>query len=241
MPVDSRELYFQLGLHADDDGVVEAYPVLKMLGCAEDNLRVLATKGFVIVIEDDDLISYITDWREHNHIRADRKIDSIHKKLLLKVVNDIELLESKPRADTGKHTGQPTDGQWTDNGQHRTGKVSIGEVREGEESIDIIDIVANHWNDKKPLQTSAITTINRHIQKKHRDVLNDLGEEQAKKSIDNYTEILSNDIYYFSHSWSLWDFIVRGMEKFIDEAKPHQNYITDKASKQDDKYNEAYL
>jgi DnaD/phage-associated family protein len=114
MPVSSRELYFHLGLNADDDGVVEAYTVLQTTGATEDDLRVLMAKGFIVVL-NEDLVSYITDWNVHNTIRADRKVDSIYKPLLLQIVPEAKLIEPKPRADTGKLTGggQAMDVQWT--------------------------------------------------------------------------------------------------------------------------------
>lgn len=148
MPISCQALYFHLGLHADDDGIVEAYNVIKTVGCTEDDLKVLVGKGFVQVL-NEDLVSYITDWRENNKIRADRKIDSIYKDLLISLNPTIDLLEPQPRADrkdpteeSGTSHGQPMDGQWTDNGRHRLGKDrlvkdsivkdSIGELKEGD-------------------------------------------------------------------------------------------------------------
>lgn len=128
MPFESQCLYFHLGLHADDDGIVEAYPVLRKIGCGEDNLKVLVAKGFVIVLTED-LVSLITDWQEHNLIRADRKVDSIYKKLLLKILPNVDLQEPRPRADTGSLPRQPkqVDADWTSTGLHRVGKGRIGE------------------------------------------------------------------------------------------------------------------
>jgi len=123
MPVDSQLLYFHLGLHADDDGIVEAYTILKMLGNSEDNLHVLVAKGFIKVL-NSDLVSFITDWNEHNLIRADRKIDSIYKHLLLQLVPSAKILEAKPRSDvkdnSNRVSGPSTDG---------IGKVRLGKVR----------------------------------------------------------------------------------------------------------------
>ena len=68
MPISSQCLYFHLGLHADDDGVVEAYTVMNSVGASEDDIKVLVTKGFVYVL-NEDLVSYITDWSENNKIR----------------------------------------------------------------------------------------------------------------------------------------------------------------------------
>ena len=146
MPVSTQCLYFHLGLHADDDGIVEAYTVMNSIGATEDDLKVLVSKGFVIVL-NEDLVTYITDWKENNKLRADRKVDSIYKDLLLQVVPDAKLLEKKQRADTKKTSGgllmdnqwtdngQPMDGQWTTNGQHRIGKDRLVEDRIGKDRI----------------------------------------------------------------------------------------------------------
>ncbi|MDO8180249.1 replisome organizer [Lactiplantibacillus plantarum] len=130
MPLSSQALYFHLGLHADDDGVVEAFSVMRQTGAVEDDLRILVAKNFVNVL-NDDLVAYITDWNENNRIRADRKVDSIYKDLLLEILPNIELTEPKPRADTGKVTGRPMDNQWTDNGPHRLGKDRLGKDSKG--------------------------------------------------------------------------------------------------------------
>ena len=88
MPISTQCLYFHLGLNADDDGIVEAYTTIKQIGATEDDLKVLVAKGFCTVL-NEDLVTYITDWRENNKLRADRKIDSIYKDLLLQMVPDV--------------------------------------------------------------------------------------------------------------------------------------------------------
>lgn len=145
MPISSQALYFHLGMAADDDGVVEAYGVVKMVGCSEDDLRVLVSKGFIKIL-NEDLVSYITDWTENNKIRADRKIDSIYKDLLIHVDPDVKLIERRPRTDVQAKgnqvatNGQPMDVQWTTNGQpmDSIGKDRIGEDRIGEDNIDAL-------------------------------------------------------------------------------------------------------
>lgn len=92
MPISTQCLYFHLGLNADDDGIVEAYTTIKQIGATEDDLKVLVAKGFCKVL-NEDLVTYITDWRENNKLRADRKLDSIYKDLLLQMVPDRPLKE----------------------------------------------------------------------------------------------------------------------------------------------------
>jgi hypothetical protein len=122
MPTTSQALYFHLNMHADDDGVVEAFQVMRMTGFNEDDLKVLAAKGFIKVL-NEDLVTFVMDWREHNLIRPDRKIDSIYKNLLLQIVPEAEILDPRPRADTKQLPGgRPVDKQ-------RTAQVRIGKVR----------------------------------------------------------------------------------------------------------------
>jgi hypothetical protein len=56
-----------LALHADDDGVVESFPVMRTTGAAQDDLKILLAKKFIRQL-NDDLVVFVTDWREHNFI-----------------------------------------------------------------------------------------------------------------------------------------------------------------------------
>ena len=135
MPTSSQALYFHLGLHADDDGIVEAFNVLRMTGFTEDDLRILTTKKFVKVL-NEDLVAFILDWREHNNIRADRKINSIYKDLLLQILPETELLEPKARSDVKDNSTRLDSGQSTDGiGKDRIGEVRIGKVNKLKEKF----------------------------------------------------------------------------------------------------------
>ncbi len=130
MPPSIQALYFHLCLNADDDGVVEAYPIMRMLGSTEDDVRILNAKNLVTVL-NEDLVSHITDWLEHNSLRADRKVDSVYQKLLLQMVPEAEIIEPKPRSDVEDNSkrlnGQSTDGI----GKDRIGK----EKKESDASV----------------------------------------------------------------------------------------------------------
>ena len=75
---------------------------MRQIGSSEDNIRVLQAKNFVQVL-NEDLVSYIMDWNEHNLLRADRKINSVYQSLLLQIIPDVELIEPKQRADRKKN------------------------------------------------------------------------------------------------------------------------------------------
>lgn len=110
MPPSSRLLYYDLGMYADDDGVVEAFSVMRQTGATEDDLRVLVSKGFVTVM-NEDLVTLIADWNTNNFIRSDRYHPSIYKDLVLRLTDGI-----------------PSDNQ-------RYTEVSIGKVSIGKDSI----------------------------------------------------------------------------------------------------------
>lgn len=110
MPPSSRLLYYDLGMAADDDGVVEAFTVMRTTGAADDDLRVLVSKGFVSLL-NDELVAYITDWSTNNQIRKDRYQPSIYRNLLVKLADGNQRLT-----------------------QYSLGKDSLGKVSTGEEN-----------------------------------------------------------------------------------------------------------
>lgn len=114
MPPSSRLLYYDLGMAADDDGVVEAFTVMRTTGAADDDLRVLVSKGFVSLL-NDELVAYITDWSTNNQIRKDRYQPSIYKNLLVKLGDGNQRLTD----------GLPDGNQRST--QYRLGKDSTGE------------------------------------------------------------------------------------------------------------------
>lgn len=126
MPATSRLLYYDLGMEADDDGCVEAFGVMRKTGATEDDLRVLASKGFVRVL-NEDFVSYILDWNTNNQIRRDRYHESVYKDLIGGSCNVI--LETDNQATTN---GLP-------NGNQMETEVRLGKVSIGKDSIEGAD------------------------------------------------------------------------------------------------------
>lgn len=94
MPPTSRLLYYDLGMAADDEGVVEAYTVMRTDGSTEDDLKVLVSKGFIKVL-NQELVSVITDWSVNNFIRNDRFHDSIYHELLVSMESGIPTVDQR--------------------------------------------------------------------------------------------------------------------------------------------------
>lgn len=136
MPASSRLLYYDLGMQADDDGVVEAFTVMRTTSATEDDLRVLISKRFITLL-NDDWVAYINDWGKNNFIRPDRYKQSVYAELLVKVL-DVE------NADDNQMTtnGIPDDNQMTTNGipngNQRETQVRLGKDSIGKDNINTI-------------------------------------------------------------------------------------------------------
>lgn len=137
MPMSARLLYYDLGMQADDEGVVEAFAVTRMTGASEDDLRVLAAKGFVHVL-NEDLVTLIADWKTNNLIKKDRYNESVYH----------ELLE-------GFHSGTHMEPTWNPNGTQME-----PQVRLGKESIvkDSIGEGSGGYSEAEPTESPTIMT-----------------------------------------------------------------------------------
>lgn len=77
MPATSQLLYFHMALRADDDGFVSSPKrILRMVGCSEDDMRLLFAKSYLIPF--DSGVCVIRHWRIHNYIRVDRYKETIY-------------------------------------------------------------------------------------------------------------------------------------------------------------------
>lgn len=73
MPLSTQCLYFHLNMRADDDGFVgNPKRICKLIGCNEDDLKLLLMKRFVLGFENGVIV--IKHWRMHNTIQKDRYV-----------------------------------------------------------------------------------------------------------------------------------------------------------------------
>lgn len=82
--------------------------------------------------------------------------------------------------------------------------------------------VFEFWNEQKIIQ-------HRELTQKRKSAINarlkNYTPDELKKAIKNYAEILNGDMYYWTHKWSLEDFMnPKNLERFTDEANPFNNY-----------------
>lgn len=56
MPISARLLYYDLGMRADDGGFVNSpKKIVRMIGASQDDLNILASKGFITLVEEGGL------------------------------------------------------------------------------------------------------------------------------------------------------------------------------------------
>ena len=155
MPSSTQALYFHLGMRADDDGFISSPKrITKTVNCAEDDLKLLITKGYLIPFESGVVV--ISDWKINNWIRADRKQSTRYKyeKSLLDTNNYTYTLttEKQPsvnQVSTECHTEDSI-------GKDSIGKNSIekepGEVPKKKTPEETINSIINSYTDNPELR-----------------------------------------------------------------------------------------
>lgn len=87
MSSSAQALYFHLGMHGDDDGFVASpKKIARASGCNDDDLRLLASKGYIIPFESGVIV--ITDWNINNTLKNDRYHETVYAEEKAKLVSD---------------------------------------------------------------------------------------------------------------------------------------------------------
>ena len=132
LPLEAQALYFHLIQNCDDDGVVEAFPILRMIGASEDNLGLLVVKRFVKPL-NEEMVYFVVDFHEQNTVRKDRYTPSVYKDLLEQnaenLITDSDDTTGKPLVNQTETTGKPNISK--DN--ISKGKISKGSSKETQE------------------------------------------------------------------------------------------------------------
>ena len=136
MPVTSQLLYFHLSMRADDDGFVnKPKSLMRMVGCKDDDLKLLFVKKFLIPFESGVVV--IKHWKIHNYIRKDTYTETKYKEekatLELDENSAYRLAEATPLQLRDESVTSPST-------QDRLGKdrvrIELGEGSIGEDNED---------------------------------------------------------------------------------------------------------
>ena len=136
MPPTTQNLYFHLGMRADDDGFVSSPKKVALIcGSCITDLQLLVSNGFIIPFDNGVIL--ITDWIANNYIRKERYTETRFKEYLdaVQIENDKYITDPLPR---DLMLGIPNDNQLVDDvytsGCHRLGK---DRIELGKDRIDI--------------------------------------------------------------------------------------------------------
>ena len=127
MPLSTQSLYFHLSMRADDDGFINnPKKIQRMVGCGDDDLKLLMAKRFILVFDSGVIV--IKHWKIHNYIRNDRYKPTLYQE------EKAELAEKNSKAYTFKteviesenHLGIPDDNRM---GYQMDTQVRLGKYR----------------------------------------------------------------------------------------------------------------
>jgi len=83
------------------------------------------------------------------------------------------------------------------------------------------EAIFEHWNSKDIIKHRKMTD---KIKRAINGALRDYTKDEICQAIDNYALILSDEKYYWTHKWTLKEFLERGLDKFFDFETAAQNY-----------------
>ena len=135
MPLTTQALYFHLSMRADDEGFINnPKKIQRMLGCTDDDSRILIARQFLLPFESGVLV--VKHWRIHNYIQRDRSKDTMYqnerKMLLVNPDKSYELTSVETDCIQNGYKMDTSCIQETENmdTQVRLGKVRLGKDRE---------------------------------------------------------------------------------------------------------------
>lgn len=196
MPLSTQALYFHLSMRADDDGFINnPKKVQRMIGCSDDDLRILIAKNFIIPFESGIVV--IKHWRIHNYIRSDRYKSTIYQ-------NEMSMLTSEENKEyvLGIPSDIPNDNQMDTQyrlDENRLDKSSVDNKSskedynshlEDDSSKNVYPEIVELWNTLEPYGIKKIRSIasgsKRHVYLRTR--LKQYGYDSFAEIVENIKE-----------------------------------------------------
>lgn len=229
MPLSTQALYFQLSMRADDDGFINnPKKIQRMIGCSDDDLKLLIAKNFIIPFESGVVV--IKHWKIHNYIQADRYKETVYteEKSMLGVKDNKAYTLSPSDYDPCIQNVSKVDTQ-VRLGKDRLGEDSIGKVKDSPTDYAFFQ---KTYNEKSSLLPKCKTMTDKR-KKLAREFLKTFSEEQWAEVCEraNRSEFLtgSND-----RGWKAdIDFLLRSdkaakiLEGFYEKASYKDRYKED--------------
>ena len=148
MPLSTQALYFHLSMRADDDGFINnPRKIQRVVGCSDDDLKLLAAKNFIIPFASGVVV--IKHWRLHNYIQKDRYKPTVY-------VDEMDQLKQK------------TNGVYTLDTECIQDVSSLEtQVRLGKDSIDKVSI---EGEKRKRFKPPTIEQVKEYCEERHNGI-----------------------------------------------------------------------
>ena len=230
MPMSTQCLYFHLNMRADDDGFINnPKKIQRMIGCNDDDIKLLIAKNFIIPFESGVVV--IKHWKIHNYIRMDRYKETLYKEEKSQLVTD----KSKEYI-----LGRPDDIPLVDQRltQDRLGKDRLGKDRLGKDNIPTKEECVNKYVSEKlsfmsKLYQKNIGMANGIVGEWLIDISNQIDVDLFKKALEICTEKGKLNFGYLKGIIKNWlDINITSLEQLqayeIQNNKTSNNSITSK-------------
>ncbi len=246
---DPEEKYFYLYLmtnpHTTQCGIYEISKKLMSveLGYSIDTVSILLDK-FIdmdkILYSEETKEIFLINWLKYNSLKSPKVMSCVEKELktvknkdFLRLFRDICIQYEYPidtiSIDYGEEKEKEKEKEKEyikSDSKNPTSPASISaEDEKPKNKTDHAKDIFNHWNNKNIIVHRNMTD---KIKRAITGALKDYKPEEICKSIDNYSTILSNsDKYFWSYRWGIREFVLRGIDKFLDFEIAASNYARD--------------
>ena len=199
-----------------NDGYAFWFKLLELLGSSHDQVY-----DFNNLSDWEFLIAKtkVSEEKATEILKTLADVEAIDRKLLEKKViwceNFVEGIEDVYRKRKRDRPQKPV----IDNGNPTTTVVSVAETPQSKvkyikvnEIKENVNNIYTHWNSKG-------ITVHKNIDKYKssiKNILKDYSEKEIITAITNYKIILDDKNYLLTHRWTLKEFLIRGLDKFLD-------------------------
>ena len=142
---------------------------------------------------------------------------STNRNRLITIVN-WEKYQSTEEQGNSQSNRQLTGNQQATNRQLTSNKNDKNVKNDKEDIYSVFE----HWNSKGIIKHRSLTDARKS---KINARLKEISTDEIKQAIDNYSDILASDFHYWTHKWTLEEFMnPRNIERFMSENNPFENF-----------------
>lgn len=224
LPLTAQTLYMHLLMRADDDGFLGSVKrTIRMLGCKESDFKALTDKRFILTF--DSGVCVIKHWLIHNNIRKDR----YNKTTYIRELERLQVKENNSYTELNKELKPNVIPDVIPDGD--TGKVRLGKVRLGKDSIEPVKI---KYHDYVMLEEGQYENLVKTYGKKLVD--------DNMFELDNYITNDARGKKYKDHNKVLHTWIKRKIEKQNNQGGNYgQNNTNGNDFKDSEKFKNAFI